>query len=56
METIFYKIVKMKYCNKCQGKFLADVEIKHTKYGETEYLNLKTVSCPCMNKQEKLNI
>jgi len=45
--TIYRKIVKMKYCRKCHGKNVADVEVIAKKYGEDTYINYKTINCPC---------
>ena len=54
---IFQKITKMMYCKKCQGQYMADVEVTARQYGENIYISYKTLRCPCGNgqtTQEKL--
>lgn len=53
MEIVFSKVVKMAYCKKCRGKFMADVQVEVKQYGQDFYFNYKTLNCPCYGTHQQ---
>lgn len=51
MRIIYDKIVIMRYCRRCRGKYDAQVQITAKNYGEDTYIQYKTISCSCFKSR-----